>query len=684
MANAVQKFDVLQLQQPSSLTVCSKNNNIQEQELTYMFLYIYIPQFYSNCLKLGNPTDVLFTSEPDNNGMYGAIKVGTAKIESNSYPTKDDCINAFKKRYRGTEDAVPGLLYTGCIIETNDNTIDNEVRNLLVAVGNANHPDKPVKMSAEIESGIVNGIGWTLYDKNGCNTYNSTFRKIGKEHLYNISKQDIDIVMALLSDISYESSYSWQCILFLEKNKSVNDVCECYRKKLFTKSNIQCNDFDNSNNVSNNNNSNITISNNARLDNVFEFNFNHSFRINDFITVKNACNNILLLGNLINICGKIENKKLDITKLSKTTKCNLNFFKYNKNAIFHVIGNIDICKYFIDLFTILSIDKSQLKFYSNINNGKKLQEKLQEFKDKDMKFDVAIVNPPYKGMEYTKIISEMLPCISGYYVGVHPLTYCMYNQRNEKSSMILKNLMKSYETHIYIKNPLDYFPKEAYIGQVFGVTCIDKTKKSALFLNNIKKNSFDEIQSYADGNEMLQKISELLKSLYETDNVANHLYSIEDSNGKKIKYPRLPKKEINANEIVIQILRATPAQGDFYYKSSKTIVSQTESNTICKYSDFKGEYFIASGSTKYETAKRIREYLKTDFARMTLFVTKPTCEIICGDTTRMIPWFDFNDDMFNGTYKEINERLFNKYIPENIRKNLKNVLAKELTNIYER
>ena len=405
-------------------------------------------------------------------------------------------------------------------------------------------------------------------------------------------------------------------------------------------------------------------------------NDNHNFIIKQYIPEKKY-NSILLAGNLTGLLGYFYFDTENITHFRE----NDNFYFFKKSRMtteYTFIGTVDTYQYILKTFRRIGISEKKINWIK-INNITDWEEKIYNIKD--MHFDVAIVNPPYQGMLYTKIISEILPYISEHYVGVHPLTYCMYSKRNQKTSVEIKNIMKSYETHIFIEKPQEYFPQNVTIGQIFGITHIDKTKSSALFLNNIKKNSFDEIQSYADGNPILQKIPELLKNLNEVDNVENHKFTNENAPAKE----KLPNKNIAPNTLIIKLGRGTGRTGDFYCKDSKTIISHTDFNTISRFEDFKGDYYIETGSSKMEIAKRIKEYLKTDFARMTLFITKPTSELFKSNTAlSMIPWFDFNDDMFNGTYKEINERLFNKYIPETIRKKLKNVLAKELTDIYEK
>lgn len=414
-----------------------------------------------------------------------------------------------------------------------------------------------------------------------------------------------------------------------------------------------------------------------------EFKNEHSLNINEYIP-STKYHSILLCGNLIGICGQIKNGKL-VNKLSKTEKQNIEFFKRNHNATFTVIGTNELYNYFLELFACINIDnlKKHLKFLS-INNGADFKKTISLLKDNNMKFDVAIVNPPYKGMLYIDIILAMLPYISKHYVGVHPLTYCMYSQSNEKRSLELKRIMSNYETHIYIKNPLEYFPYEAYIGQIFGISHIDLTQTSKLYLNEIKKDSFDNIQSYADGNEVLLEMSKIMKSYSEKDNFTNHIYSTETA-----KYKKLPTKTIDGRIYVIRITRSSGSQNNYYSKTSKTlIIASGKENPITKFKDFDGDYYIETGTSSLKIAERIKETLKTDFMRMTMFVTKPTNELVSCianpdiDVMRLMPWFDWTDKMFDGTYQEINERLFKKYIPENIREKLKAVLAKELPSVY--
>lgn len=409
-----------------------------------------------------------------------------------------------------------------------------------------------------------------------------------------------------------------------------------------------------------------------------EFKKEHSLIINEYVPNKKY-HSILLNGNLNGICGKIENGKL-VKKLSKAEKQNIEFFKKNSSATFTILGTVETYNYFYTLFSCLNLDNSEKHLmFMSINNGADFKKVINSLNKKDMKFDVAIVNPPYKRTVYVDIILAMLPFISKHYVGVHPLTYCMYKQGNEKNSLELKRIMRNYETHIFIKNPLDFFPKDANIGQVFGITHIDMTSgESRLFLNEIEKDSFNNIQSYADGNDTLQHIQKILEPLCKKDCVENHLYSLDTS-----KYKKLPDNEIGKNIYVINITRSTGGQNDYYSKTSKTLIScDKKLNPIMRFKDFNGEYYIETGTSSLKIAERIKETLKTDFMRMTLFVTKPTNELNTAAVTRMMPWFDWTDKMFEGTYQEINERLFEKYIPANIRLKLKAVLAKELPSVY--
>ena len=67
-------------------------------------------------------------------------------------------------------------------------------------------------------------------------------------------------------------------------------------------------------------------------------------------------------------------------------------------------------------------------------------------------------------------------------------------------------------------------------------------------------------------------------------------------------------------------------------------------------------------------------YCKTDFCRSCLILIKNNVHFDRGEL-KFIPWFDFSDNIFSKTPKEIDNYLFNKYnISNEIRKHIEEIL----------
>ena len=71
--------------------------------------------------------------------------------------------------------------------------------------------------------------------------------------------------------------------------------------------------------------------------------------------------------------------------------------------------------------------------------------------------------------------------------------------------------------------------------------------------------------------------------------------------------------------------------------------------------------------------KNFINYLKTDFARSVLYFYKNSTQLI--PATDYLPWFDFSDNVFSKSPKEIDNYLFKKYdISDEIRKHIEEIL----------
>ena len=67
-------------------------------------------------------------------------------------------------------------------------------------------------------------------------------------------------------------------------------------------------------------------------------------------------------------------------------------------------------------------------------------------------------------------------------------------------------------------------------------------------------------------------------------------------------------------------------------------------------------------------------YIKTDFVRMCLFLSKHSMNQVNGELSN-IPWFDFSNPIFSKSPSEIDDYLFNKLnISDEIRQHIEELL----------
>ena len=74
-----------------------------------------------------------------------------------------------------------------------------------------------------------------------------------------------------------------------------------------------------------------------------------------------------------------------------------------------------------------------------------------------------------------------------------------------------------------------------------------------------------------------------------------------------------------------------------------------------------------------DEANNFCNYIKTDFASTCVYLYKNDINLVT--SLNYIPWFDFSDDHFNKSPKEIDNWLFKKYnISDEIRKHIEEIL----------
>ena len=445
-----------------------KNKPIKKQESInkyYTFIYVYIPEYYYIHAE-ANPDEVLFAENSIKYGMSGGIKVGTTTFTSNNNPTEIDCKNAFKERYRATEDGISSILYNGMLIPAKKTTIDKEVRDIIVAVGNTRHPEQPVISSSDKQKcNSINNYVWYFYDDSGKHICNGTIRKIGKEYIYNVTKKDIDIALELINCITHNLSFSWECDTLLQ-NKKVIHACNNFRDKLSEEINHDSPQFHNIDKINN-------VLDGYNITNNIVYYTMHS-------KPDEQCNVLTAPHILEKMCSFIQNDKkhLSIAIIAKTPSDAIEISNYITN---HCCDNIKytftyICAYPERQVNLLTNYKNKCIIYIDDKTYNQIS---------NMKFDYIIQNPPYSSTLHIDYFEW------GYYITkrnnskmiiIQPASfYIDVRQPDKKSNSFraeeIRNMLERDKavSNIIIENYNYDFETNTYFPHA--ITFIDFTKK---------------------------------------------------------------------------------------------------------------------------------------------------------------------------------------------------------------
>ena len=200
--------------------------------------------------------------------------------------------------------------------------------------------------------------------------------------------------------------------------------------------------------------------------------------------------------------------------------------------------------------------------------------------------------------------------------------------------------------------------------------------------DNKKYDKCEQISSISN-DVLLTEFKNITDKLANIDNIGNIIHYRIGTPQDKNKY------ELNPNNdwYVLRVLQLRGHKGlnDFYTLISNN-QKEIDKNTGI-YKDISKIKTVASntGNTKYyleyyfafNTKNQLTNfinYIKTDFVRCILFIYKNTMNILRGELTH-IPMFNFSNNNFSKTPKEIDDYLFTKYhISNDIRKHIEKIL----------
>ena len=290
-----------------------------------------------------------------------------------------------------------------------------------------------------------------------------------------------------------------------------------------------------------------------------------------------------------------------------------------------------------------------------------------------MKFDIILSNPPYSKGLGEKFLFKYID-IADKIITIQPATWLFSKKQNKN---VTEELKDKY-CDITIINPKDF--DAGFLSKV-SINYINSKKDKEIILHNELSNKdyiYDNIEDINELSldEFLSKFNNIIKSLYETDNLQNHSITIfKDNNIEKL---------INQNLYLIRyvgirghgITSNNQMNPDFYTIISNNKKEQEEKVLITS-NDLKDENrkvpFVFALKSKDEQLG-LFNYLQTDFCRACLATIKNNQHLDSGELKK-IPWFDFSDDHFSKSPREIDDWLFKKYnISDEIRKHIEKIL----------
>ena len=373
---------------------------------------------------------------------------------------------------------------------------------------------------------------------------------------------------------------------------------------------------------------------------------------------------VLLGFNMKNCFGHLSTDRTYFFYSSQEMKDNRTLVEEMEDATYLIMGDESLYQYMKDAFRIIGISERKLEF-KKINNdefsfsqkdkdsAKKILRKIERLIE-DMKFDVAILNPPYKDKLYIDILS-VISKKAERMIFVSPLSWIL----NKPSQNKIIDLAKKHKCIIKYFDAFKYFGRNG--NRFSGIVYIDTTmKEKAIQLNECTYDNTDGLV-YAHGFSSLVGIyNKIYPNI--SDNLDNHIYYSDYSPKDNLRNNRGYQTD-NIPCVIIPF-----NIGDKFSletNQSKCIIRPVDvkNNTIIKYyADFStgDKYYIPCPSTHY--AENVVKFLMTDFARVCLFFRMTSNVYLINRYTKNIPWQDFEDDvLFSGTIDEISNRLFKKY-----------------------
>lgn len=282
------------------------------------------------------------------------------------------------------------------------------------------------------------------------------------------------------------------------------------------------------------------------------------------------------------------------------------------------------------------------------------------------KFDVCLMNPPYNGKnrnEYNyhlKFLNRVIE-ISNCVVSVQPIMFMFKTFERKKPEYTEKEIISTIEKYGCNIEEIKGEEFDAAFGNKIGIININKNIKADIIVNGKKYNSTDEINKFSH-DKLIVEFNNIVKQLYKKDSLIKHWRFTDKRNEKLVKQKEEDSKS-NKWFVNVASIRGHKGTNDMY--------SIIPKKWTCKFGERDSNFYF-NFDTK-EEGENFINYCKTDFASMCIYLHKE--DINLGTNLNYVPWFNFSDDHFSKSPREIDNWLFKKYnISDKIRKHIEEIL----------
>lgn len=279
------------------------------------------------------------------------------------------------------------------------------------------------------------------------------------------------------------------------------------------------------------------------------------------------------------------------------------------------------------------------------------------------RFDIVLMNPPYDNGLGNSFLDKVID-ISNKICTIQPTSFIV--GKKQKVSIIKK--INNYEVNIDKIDGNKSFEGVGYLNGEVGIIYINKFGDKEIIYNGKKISSeINELRHYSD-DPLFIEFYNIVNKIYNKNNASAHVKLFWEMNEEQFKeYENKYIIRIPAFVKGYKLLSSELGLGLFKDLKNKVTVKGRGGNKMS---------FLKIGfafNTKNEM-NNCYNYLRTDFINACCYLIKTTMHTDRGEL-KYIPWFDFSDDHFNKSPREIDDWLFKKYnISDEIRKHIEEIL----------